>query len=170
MPELTQERVKEIFDYNPISGDLIRTKLIGSKSKLGPIRTLVLGRYYQVGIDAKKYYVHRIIWLWIFGYLPDEIDHLNHRGTDNRIVNLRDANHRENVTNQAMSKSNKSGVTGVHYRKDREMWEAYIKFKYVKKNLGLFKCKQDAITARKTAEKKYGFHPNHGKSHAEISN
>lgn len=50
------------------------------------------------------------------------------------------------------NKSNKSGVTGVNWDKARGKWQASIRFKGKKYNLGRFNNLQDAIDARKKAE------------------
>ncbi|EEK8036643.1 hypothetical protein G3156_004469 [Salmonella enterica subsp. enterica serovar Montevideo] len=41
-------------------------------------------------------------------------------------------------------------------------WNAQITVNYQTKHLGYFESKEDAITARKMAEKEFGFHHNHG--------
>lgn len=51
------------------------------------------------------------------------------------------------------SKVNKSGITGVNWDKSRNKWQASIRFKGHKYNLGRFANIQDAIDARKKAEK-----------------
>lgn len=51
------------------------------------------------------------------------------------------------------SKSNKSGIVGVNWDKSRGKWQASIKFKGHKYNLGRFEHIQDAIDARRAAEK-----------------
>lgn len=51
-------------------------------------------------------------------------------------------------------KSNKSGVTGVSWDKQREKWVAQIIFKGKHYNLGRYDNKEDAIKARKYAEEK----------------
>lgn len=53
---------------------------------------------------------------------------------------------------KAPNKSNKSGVTGVNWDKSRNKWQASIRFKGKKYNLGRFNDLQDAIDARKKAE------------------
>ncbi len=51
------------------------------------------------------------------------------------------------------SKSNKSGIVGVNWDKSRGKWQASLRFKGKKYNLGRFDNLQDAIDARKIAEK-----------------
>lgn len=51
------------------------------------------------------------------------------------------------------TKANKSGVVGVNWDKSRNKWQATIRFKGKKYNLGRFDDIQDAIDARKEAEK-----------------
>lgn len=55
----------------------------------------------------------------------------------------------------ALAKNNTSGVKGVYWDKSRNMWMAAIQFRKESIYLGRFKSKQDAINARKEAEKKY---------------
>ena len=58
---------------------------------------------------------------------------------------------------KAPTKANKSGVVGVNWDKSRGKWQASIKFKGHKYNLGRYEFIQDAIDARKEAEKRiYG--------------
>jgi hypothetical protein len=56
-------------------------------------------------IFGKSYRAHRIIWLWVYGKFPlEEIDHINHIKTDNRIINLRDVDKFINNQNRINSK------------------------------------------------------------------
>lgn len=52
------------------------------------------------------------------------------------------------------TKANKSGIIGVYWDKSRGKWKADIKFKSKKYNLGRFEFIEDAIEARKEAEKR----------------
>lgn len=52
------------------------------------------------------------------------------------------------------TKANKSGVVGVNWDKSRGKWQASIRFKGHKYNLGRYEFIQDAIDARKEAEKR----------------
>lgn len=51
------------------------------------------------------------------------------------------------------TKANKSGVVGVNYDKSRGKWMAGIRFQGQKYNLGRFDSFEDAVEARKKAEK-----------------
>lgn len=69
--------------------------------------------YIYVCIDNVRYKAHRLIWRMVMNETPDEIDHKNGEGTDNRFNNLRSATHAENGRNQRLPKNNSSGVKGV---------------------------------------------------------
>lgn len=85
---------------------------------------------------------------------PDkmQIDHYNHIKFDNRKSNLRICNNQENTHNTNLRSTNKSGVKGVFWSKDRNKWESYITVDGKKINLGRYIDKDDAINARKNAE------------------
>lgn len=57
--------------------------------------------------------------------------------------------------NKRMSSRNTSGTTGVSYNKAMKKWIAYIRKDGKQHYLGGFDCIDDAIKARKDAEKKY---------------
>ena len=57
--------------------------------------------------------------------------------------------------NNAPSKNNTSGKTGVSWNKSRMKWEAYIWHNKKKIFLGGYLSKEEAIAARKEAEIKY---------------
>ena len=58
--------------------------------------------------------------------------------------------------------NNKSGITGVHWHKEKAKWIASIKLEGKTKHLGSFHDKNLAIKYRKEAEVKYGFTERHG--------
>lgn len=164
MPKLTQKRVKELFNYDQHTGRLVwkirtsnRIKIgdtAGSKSKNG---------YLLVGVGGITYSAHRIIYLWMTGAFPEvETDHENHQRADNRWFNIKSVTHQSNGKNKSLSKRNTSGHIGISKSKERGKWEAYITVSRRKINLGRFNDITDAITVRREAEVKLGFHKNHG--------
>lgn len=84
-----------------------------------------------------------------------EIDHINGKENDNRKENLRSVTHQQNSMNKSLDKNNTSGHKGVHYCKSENKWKSYITFEGKRKNLGTFENLEEAVVARKEAEKKY---------------
>jgi hypothetical protein len=109
---------------------------------------------------------HRLIWCCYYGKWPESnlvIDHKNGNHYDNTIENLRLVTHAENSRNRSTPKDNTSGHIGVYWRKEKKKWQVQIGSNGKTIHIGYFKNKEDAIKARKEAEKKYGFHENHGR-------
>jgi hypothetical protein len=92
------------------------------------------------------------------GYLSGYVNGIR---TDNRIANLRLVTKSENSRNAARKASNKSGVTGVLFRRGR--WTASIRHDGKGVTLGTFGSKEEATLARQEAEQRFGYHPNHGR-------
>ncbi len=126
--------------------------------------TQVSNRGYLTGkVCGKTMSAHRVAWAVHFGSFPEnQIDHINGQKTDNRISNLRDVRPVDNQRNLSKSTRNTSGVVGVSC--DRGTWVAYISTPEAGQIiLGRFKTKGAAIQARRLAEEREGYHPNHGK-------
>jgi len=184
MPELTQDRLKELLQYNPDTGVFTwkrrdvkwftdghframtnckkwNTKNAGEKAGF----CCSTWGYILISVLKKKYRAHHLVFLYQNGNLPKgQVDHINHDRSDNRWVNLREVTHRENSLNQTCRATNKSGFTGVSFNKKREKWYSSIMVSGKTINLGQFTSKDDAILARQNANKEYGFHNNHGRS------
>lgn len=121
--------------------------------------------YRQMGLNGKVVRAHRVVWFIFHGGWPEgSIDHINGDRDDNRPSNLRLSNPTGQMQNRAMPSSNTSGVHGVTWHKSCGKWQASISVnnKYI--HLGLFSCIDQARSARVSAEKKYGFHDNHGRT------
>lgn len=121
------------------------------------------GNGYLVGpLLSKNYLAHRVAWAIYHGRAPNKkIDHQNGVRSDNRIENLRTVDDFANAQNMSLSKANRSGATGVSIAGNQ--WVARIRANGRQYHLGLFTLFDDALAARKAAERKYGFHPNHGR-------
>lgn len=112
--------------------------------------------YVRTIVNYRKIYLHR----FVFGEenVPDGcyIDHINtHNRTDCRLRNLRIANKSQNVINQAVKSNNTSGVTGVYKANRTGKWYAKITVSKKVLNLGTFTNFEDAVKARKEAERRY---------------
>ena len=120
---------------------------------------------YWVGkIFGQQYSAHRVIWALVNKEWPeDQIDHINGDRSDNRYVNLRAVSRLENSQNQKIASDNSSGLLGVGLCSNKTKWFARIGIDKTSIHLGTFDNIFDAACARKSAENKYGYHPNHGR-------
>lgn len=80
-------------------------------------------------------------------------DHINRDKMDNRRENLRHTTYSVNAFNVGIHPKNTSGVTGVYYHKIDKRWVAEIGLNGKKKRIGGFMTKDEAIAARKLAER-----------------
>jgi hypothetical protein len=82
------------------------------------------------------------------------VDHINMNKKDNRKVNLRLVNKKQNALNSGIQSNNTSGVRGVSRCKNGR-WMAYIKVDGKRLYLGVYVEKRNAVKVRLLAEKKY---------------
>lgn len=121
--------------------------------------------YLCVFLSGAKYYVHRLAWKMMNGHWPPaQIDHINQDRVDNRLSNLREVTKQENSRNASLRCDNSSGVTGVYWNASKNKWHAQIRVDGERIHLGYLTSKEAAIAARKAADARFGFHPNHGKT------
>ena len=172
---ITQAILKELVTYNPETGVMIwkerTSKYIEKDSSRkcwntnhsgNEINNLDLDGYYLGSFFNKTYKVHRMIWLYIHGEMPDQIDHINGKPSDNRLVNLQNVTTQQNSRNQKMNCVNTSGVTGVIFIKKFNVWRAKITCNRKVIDLGTHTTLFDATCHRKSAELRLGFSLRHG--------
>ena len=144
------------IDRGNFNGNFAGKPALDHLSKLGYKVGMIMGRHVTA---------HRVIWAMVYDEWPTEhIDHINHNRADNRIKNLRLASPSENARNAKLSAKNKSGFTGVYWKKREKKWEARIYLSEKLVFLGAFLSREEAILARKEANMKYGYHENHGET------
>ena len=156
----TNEDILNTFKYHPLTGTIHRKLIRGKWKETGSPSG---NGYLHVGIKGKMIKCHRLAWFLVHGVWPNQIDHINGIGTDNRISNLRDVTCAENGKNRRINNNNKSGTNGVWWSDRRGKWYSAIKVNGKTIFLGSFTYKHDAISARKAADTEYSFHENHGK-------
>ena len=85
----------------------------------------------------------------------EDVDHIHHKRNDNRKSELRVVTRSQNQMNVGLPSNNVSGVTGVHFDKNRGKWVSQIGINRKRVYLGSFDNFEDAVKARKLAEEKY---------------
>ena len=149
---VTAARLREIFDYDAASGyftwkprsDVRKEwntrfagKQVGYHRKDG---------YYVVTVDDVKYLGHRLIWLYVHGTWPEEIDHKDQNPANNRLDNLRVGTHQNNQCNRTSQANNTTGYKGVTLHRDAK-WAAKIKVYGKTYHLGLYHSAEEAHSA-----------------------
>jgi len=156
--KLTQKRLKELLDYNPMTGIFKWKTYRAGKVSPGDIagtKNHPHG-YVYIRINKKNYKAARLAWLYMNGYFPEHcVDHIDRDRKNDKWGNLRHVTQSCNVKNSSPKNTNTSGVTGVSFSKNRNKWVAQITVKYKNISLGRFKKIEDAAMARWEAEKKY---------------
>jgi hypothetical protein len=133
------------------NGQFAGQKAFGAEHTAGYRRGRLLG------FDV---YAHRAIWALVTGEWPaGDIDHINGDRADNRWSNLRSVDRLTNSRNATISRRNSTGVVGVH-RHPTARWTASIGVLGRSVYLGAFKSFDAAVSARRAAERKYGFRDN----------
>ena len=152
--ELTQEYLKECFDYDPTTGNLIwrarprehfdSKQVCGNSKRLvGRVAGALGGRGYRYIHVGKRHLAHRLVWCWHHGWFPSgDTDHINRNRTDNRIENLRECSRVQNLQGRRSSRKHR----GV-YRSSPNRWSARIIVSGKGLYLGSFKSEKDAALA-----------------------
>lgn len=118
---LTYEVLKDNFTYHE-DGYLIRNdtgKRAGSNS-------IGSHGYFSFSWRDRMYLLHRMIFLYHYGYLPYKVDHRDREKSNNRIENLREASDVVNTNNVELSKNNTSGYKGVSKDKKTDQWRVRL--------------------------------------------
>ena len=151
---ITQAELKERFEYRE-DGNLIRRyavpgngnfagSVVGFRPKNLNSRS---NRYVTTTIAGQHYTVHRLIYMYHHGVMPDQLDHINGNSLDNRIENLRPCVTAENTCNRARFKNNTSGYKGVSWNTRLSRWFAYVDANKVRTNIGYFDTLEEAAHA-----------------------
>jgi len=151
---ITQEKLKFFFDWN---GKNFYWKVNRGGMKAGSIAGVLSHRgYRKISIDGKRYYEHRLVWLWHYGSMPKSIiDHIDGNTENNAIENLQDVKQSINTQKQRIRSTNKSGYKGVCWDKSRKKWIASITINLKQIMLGRYEKIEDAISARQKAAEMY---------------
>lgn len=147
---ITAELARQIWNYNPDTGEFSLKEKRGRGVAGAPITTEFKSGYRILKHRGRQYYAHRVAWLMVFGDWPvNEIDHINGVRNDNRLINLRDVTAQFNLFKSKLStkKSKRSGASskyiGVSKHK-KGYWVATTRSDMRSKYLGIRSTEADA--------------------------
>lgn len=146
--EITQELVKEYFEYREDGNLIWRKSNFNKRFRLGTIAGCKLkDGYMRIRIFGENYIHHRVVFLYHKGYFPKFIDHINGIRHDNRIENLRECTRSQNSYNMPSRIGSTSKYKGVHKNRRYISWSATIVKDGIRTRLGLFKTEEEAAKA-----------------------
>lgn len=153
---VNQDILKKLLHYDKDTGkffwkydfkNCIKGKEAGTYNK----------QYVGMTVNECRKCAHQFAFLYMRGYIPKEIDHIDRNRFNNAWVNLREITSSDNNVNISLRNNNTSGVTGVSFDKKSGTWRSYIN--YHNKRIEFEKTYNfiDAVKKRYKAEIKYGF-------------
>jgi hypothetical protein len=117
---LDQKQLHLIFDYNPLTGIVVRKVSLGSGFNKGSVAGSLhrSSGYRRIFIQGKSFDEHLLIWVYMTGEVKEdlvgfEVDHENRVRSDNRWSNLRKASRNQNQHNASLRVDNSSGTKGM---------------------------------------------------------
>ena len=80
---ISAERLRKLMHYEPDTGDFLWRERSAGRPVGRPAGSNKQ-RYRQIHIDYCHYQAHRLAWLYMTGEWPQEIDHIDRNGFNNR--------------------------------------------------------------------------------------
>jgi hypothetical protein len=148
----SQSRIKELLEYEELSGVFVWKERIGSTSWKKSLTGTVAGSRGAKGIvifvDGRGFYAHRLAWVYVHGdtLVAQQVDHKDCDCFNNRISNLRLASHGQNASNSRQRKG-KALPKGVSTQTVGAKYRARIGVDGQVINLGTFVTPEDAHAA-----------------------
>lgn len=145
----TKELIRELFQYRE-DGVLVRRVRTANSNQVGDvISSSDSNGYIRTNIKGSNYKVHRLIYIYHYGNIPDgiHIDHINGVVDDNRIDNLQTLSTKDNIRKQKTNCRNTSGHRGITFSKKKRKWQAQITVDELKMWIGYYDTPEEAALA-----------------------
>lgn len=152
--KITGSMLEIFLNYCPATGIFTWARSRGPQAIAGEeAGTLNDNGYVVIMINGIRLRAHRIAWVWMKGYWPDEdIDHEHGERGNNRFHKIREVTRSQNLFNAGLRASNKTGHKGVHFCTARQKFVAQIKINKKNVCLGRFSSLAEAVEVRLSAE------------------
>ena len=123
---LTQERVKELLHYDPLTGMWEWRVRRGRGAPGRPAGTLSHG-YRVIKVDRVFYPAGRLAIFYMTGVFPKhDTDHHDRNISNDKFENLRPASRSENNANAPANRRSGTGARGVHFHKGAKRFRVQI--------------------------------------------
>jgi hypothetical protein len=153
---ITKEELKSQVNYDQETGIFTWKVRNSNRIRIGDqAGNYHNGGYIEMQLLGQRHLAHRLAWLYVYGYTPKLIDHIDGNKLNNKISNLREASYSENAYNSKIRSDNKSGVRCVSWDKVRQSWEVRVKIDGKLKHFGNYKELDDAAKVAKKIRKEH---------------
>lgn len=165
---ITQERLREVLDYNPETGvftwkvrvlrdEFRRTDKVWNTRWAGKVAGFTRpDGYIGLMVDGRKCQAHRAAWLYLHGsWPPADLDHIDGDKSNNAAWNLRHASRSKNMANIGAHADNSVGAKGVYRDRRTGKFVARISPNGRSIHLGVFDNLSDAKMAYARAAAKH---------------
>lgn len=167
---MNPERLKILLTYNEETGEFHRRERprsdFSSDRNYGIFAARYAGKkaghsmkngYVQIRLDGRLYFAHRLAFLYVHGFMPKEVDHINGDPSNNRISNLRAATREQNNRNCRSSLGSTSKYLGVCFARNlkRKQWVAQISPNREHIVIGRYETEDEAAIAYNEKAKEY---------------
>jgi hypothetical protein len=160
---ITQESLKQLFDYHP-NGYFVR-----KRTGKAVVCSMNKGqRYLKICIAGKSTSLHRMIFLHQHGYLPKCLDHIDGNRENNKIENLREATQQQNCLNSKHKSHSKSPYKNVYLQPPtknpewKRNWVVSLMINGTRKYIGSFEDIELAdLVAHEARDKFHGQYARH---------
>jgi len=136
--------LNDVISYEPKTG-LFRWKSTNGRQAKGEVAGSIYDNGYRyIRIGGKRYRACRLAWFLTYGVWPKELDHTNRNKSDDRLSNLKECTHSENMTNvKVRARTKEKGITLYNGR-----YLVRIGRDYIVRHIGSFGSLVEAIAAR----------------------
>lgn len=144
---MTQEELKSLVVYDQETGRFTKFNNASAYKSGYEYKSICARGYARIRLKGKFYSAHRLAWLYVYGDMPERIDHIDGNKLNNAISNLRKCNARQNALNTGVSKVNSCGVKGIT-RVYKGNYVARVTVNYKQIHIGTFSTIEEAKAAR----------------------
>ena len=136
---ITKDYLNYLFEYK--NGELFW------KNKTSQFANIKIGQkagafgkedYQYVAFNKIRKPLHSVIYCMFYGKMPKMIDHIDGNVYNNKIENLREVSHSQNMQNSKKRKDNNSGIKGVNFHNSSKKWIVRLAINGVRKYFGSY--------------------------------
>lgn len=153
--QITAERLRQLVRYDQETGHFIRNIKTAPRAIVDRPTGADHNGYLAMSLDCRRYYLHRLAWLYMVGEWPrNKIDHIDGNRKNNVWANLRDVSDMVSAQNmRRASKNNAVGLLGVYKKRKRFVARIYTSGKQIV--VGSFDSPEEAHAAYVTAKRRH---------------